>query len=519
MSRTFLDIKSVEPIETGSASPENEHMAKKSRLGRFRASEYILAVEVAHGAFRYVMLNPARSGYEMIAYGLMRPEDLSIGSIEIKELLEAGINWLKANIDGKIGKIYVVSADLDFFVRRLEIPRLRKRRLLSAVAWQLDKLVPIPIESSYLRIKRVKEESKIISLTIGAVPRPRVDQWDFVGHSLEGVVPTSAALAALGPKATSADSAYCYVYCDKNYLSIGFYNSDGLQYAHPAHFQAKKLFETEDPGISDKKVVEDIVGSVEVFYSYFPDITIHGLILFADRKKSQSVSAAIREHLELEIIAIDLPAEYFAPHSRVKPALDIEFMPLLGAPLVTKNDFRFLPQSIEAEQRFRKMKKIAAYCLAAGVLLGVLLSAYWMADVRSLEMNLARKEATKARLISSEGYRKISDYRDATEFMAFLEKQLKSNNSRYSSLLKTLSSVTPAGIYLQNVTTSGEEGSLRVSVAGYYDGDLSKADIAIMNFMEALGTRNVDRLKLQRLGQKLSGKRKIESFQLDGLWR
>jgi hypothetical protein len=95
---------------------------------------------------------------------------------------------------------------------------------------------------------------------------------------------------------------------------------------------------------------------------------------------------------------------------------------------------------------------------------------------------------------------------------------LASPSDENSRLLKMFSNITPDGIYLENVSAVRRERTIHLNIGGYYDGDLKRTDIAMMDFMESLGSRGIEQLRLQRLGRKLSGDRKTERFILEGKW-
>ena len=117
--------------------------------------------------------------------------------------------------------VLVVSSDLDFFVRRLRLPRLKKSEIAEAASWEVSKQIPISIEDSYLFIKGGKKQPAKSVITVGAAPRPQIDRWQYIGEQLAGIIPMSVSLVPLGPRAVSADTAYCYVYQTDSEINVG----------------------------------------------------------------------------------------------------------------------------------------------------------------------------------------------------------------------------------------------------------------------------------------------------------
>jgi len=519
MDKTISDTPAAESTRTNEFAAARSQSGRNRPVFRSKSGKRVLIAEAGSRVFKYIALVQGKNGYEIASYGVVGSEELSVESREQAVLFRAGVEWFKKTSTEDIDEVLVVSSNLDFFVRRLELPPLRERELQSAVTWEADKLIPIPVENSYLLIKKDKHQAGKLILTAGAVPHTQIDQWSYLEESLGGVIPTSVALANLGPEAESTTSSYGFVYSANDYLNIGFYNSSGLLYSHPIRFTPDRLFKNDEPELTAKRIADELINSIEVFYSYFPDISVKGLFLIVAPEQLQSVSDAILERIEINISHFDISScPTVAADSSTGAALDIEFIPLLGAIKVAETDFKFLPRALREKRGRRKSKKIAAYGIAALASIAILLGTFWINDALKSDLELRRMENLKTELENSRAYRRIIDYRNATGVLASLKDAFESRDIEYSTLLKVLSSVTPAGVFLESVRASEKEGKLAITINAFYDGDISRTDIAIISLMEALNERGVNQLRFQRLGQKLSGQRKIESFQLDGKW-
>ena len=504
------------PIEDLSVS-RSPLKIKKMPLNGFFESPVLLVTEVVNGVFRYVKLSDRKGKFFIDSHGAIPAGGLSADPSDPIKTHNAGMEWLRSNHSVNFFKILIVPPKLDFFVRRLEIPRLKSDDLYSAAIWEVDKLIPIPVDESYLLLKDDRKNSGGRSIAAGVVPRYQIDIWEYLGDSLSGVVPISAALASLGPKSKSSDSAYSYIFYNGVNLNIGFYNSNGLQYSHPIQSKSNSLFDTGEPRITTRRVVEELVGSIEVFYSYFPDITISGIVLLAAPDKIEDLIESILERMDIEILTADSAIQSKFVNSDIK-SLDIDFLPLLGAAVADKKEFKFLPRSRAISRESGKLKKIKRYYLAGSFILAVLFAGFWAQKAGDLVSELADRETVKSSILNSAVYSQLSDYKGTTEYLIKLRKEFDSGENKYSGILKILSMSSPDGVHLESVTTSDQRNSIKIRINGYYDGDLSGADIAIMSLMESLSIHGFSNLKLQRLGNKISGNRKIESFVLDGKW-
>jgi hypothetical protein len=494
----------------------SEHQKRRCSRGTglFPANR-VLVTEINDNIFKYAILTRKRDEIIVDSLGRLTAEFLSVDSLDPLDLHKEGVKWLQINSELIFSEVLVVSSNLEFFIRRIKFPAMRKKELYNAIKWETDKLIPIPVSQSYIKIKKDESRDSEVYVTVGAVPRPGVDKWEYLGSTLMGIAPVSAALVSVGPRSESEKSAFCYVYYNEDILNIGFYNAHGLQFSRPIQIRPDKLFDTGVPGTPIRRIVEELISGIEVFYRNFPDMLIDGLILLIPPSLSKPLGEAIAKRLEINIVDFDL-SRYFKYDNKSGPAPDIEFLPLLGAARMNRNSFMFFPESLRRERKLEKLKRISRMIFLAGISIGIFSGIFWLNEIRIQQVKLGNLKKLRAEAVESDAYRQILDYRNRTAHIASLLNQFESNNNDHSKFLKILSSVTPGAICLESSTASRRESSININMAGHYDGDLSLADITIMRFMEALQARGTNGLRLQRLGQKLSGDRKTESFVLDG---
>lgn len=486
---------------------------------RMISKKNTLATMVVSDVFRYALFGWKGNSLDIESFGELSRYDLLLESNDPLDLHRAGLNWIEKNTELEYQEVLVVSSDLDFFVRRLKLPRLKKSEIMGVASWEVSKQIPISIEDSYLFIKGGKKETGRSVVTVGAVPRAQIDGWQYIGEHLSGIIPMAVSLVPLGPGAVSTDMAYCYVYQTDSEVNIGFYNSEGLQYSHTA----QAISARHEPVLSQSRsgparTVEALTNSIEVLYSHFPGMKIEGIVLLVPPEELPELSQAIVEQLELRIIPVDPYAGMSRDSRELWESAGQKYLPLLGAALVGERDFRFFPQSIKERIKKKKINKLIRYLLFFGIFIELVAASLWINDVSGTRSELAHLRALKEKTESSDAYLQSVEYQSRAQFLEALGDQFASRNNDYSTLLKIFSGITPNGIYLENVSAVRKEGRLQLNIGGYYDGDLSEADVAMLNFMEGLKSRGVEGLKLQRLGKKLSGKRKTESFVLEGRW-
>ncbi len=492
----------------------------KSSYGESAGKKVVLATDSSEGSFKFAYLAKTKDRLELLSCGQLKIEHLGLEFEEPLEVHKAGMAWLKKNSEIEFGGVIVVSSGLDFFIRKLELPALKSRELIRAVTWEIDKQIPIPAESAYLHIKKDISGKNISSLTVGAVPIVQVDRWEYLKDDLVGVLPASVSLVPLGPKAISRELAYCYLYQSGEKLVVGFFNSEGLQYAR--HAVIASPYGTEfsflDNGVGMQGIVDELSGSIEVFYSHFPEMKVAGIIPFVPPDKLIELSTLISESILIDVIPVDPYSEVSDDHKSLWKLYGTDLIPLIGAVLVQERDFIFFPKALQLRLKLRNIKRKIKYSIAFLGMSFMVFSAQWFAEWAILQRKLDRLLQSQNEIENSEAFRKNRENLMKSEFISFMSGQHSVGETQYSNLYKSLGLVTPTGIYLENVSAGKNGAGIQGKITAYFQGESSKADFAILRFIENLQSDRADRIKLNRSGGHLTDKHKIENFSIDVRW-
>jgi hypothetical protein len=524
-------LKSTDEIRTGISAGGEEGSTppekRESPVSQYSSSEgrgerisgrYTLVTQIAGQIFRYAFVNRKGSLIEVGSFGEICLKDVGLDSSDPVELHLAGMSWLAENSNLSYEKMILVDGRLDFFVRRLELPALKKHEVLDAVKWEVEKQIPIPVRDSYLSLKQNKTPGGFINIIAAAVPRREIDCWHHLGTLLTGVAPVPVCLAGLGPRSRSREEAYCYVYEADSVIEIGFYNSSGLQYVHSAAAGGTGDHQvSSETGLSRERILEELINSIEVFFGRFPDMTVKGVVLLTGSGNGSALEDMISRRIDIQITTFD-PDSILHTESRELSMTDARFLPLLGAALLERDSFTYIPETLERRIQHSKIRKYRNYLLAAGIAFNTVLGSVWIARSHQASTALDRVEQMRTTMESSDAYAKCLEYKSGIAFLSSLSSELENRSDYHSRFLKILSNITPSSIYLENATLSSKGGQLRFKVGGYFDGDLSKSEAALIRFMMGFESYGMTEMKLQRLGRKISGKRRTENFVLDGRW-
>ncbi len=510
------DEENIEPSPNINSNVFPNKIAISRKLKR-RLESGILVTDISSGSFKHIFLVKRKDKITVKHYGNISREDLGIVSEDPFDLYRAGMALFEGKSNIRVRDILVVSSNLDFFIRRLELPLSKKSEIERAARWEIDKKIPIGADDSYIKIRRDELKNGTCKLTVGAVPRRQINYWQFLDQRLIGVIPTPVALIPLGPPALSQDLSYCYIFYCKSLLNIGYYSSNGLQYQHPVVDEtAETLFEKSDSNLKRSRIVDELANSMEIFYSRFPDKRVAGIILFMSSGQIAQLAPLISENIVIDVIPADFPENVEVDPSCEETQLDPEYFPLLGAARVESNDFIFLPKTLEDNIKNRAIRKTIYYGLTTGLVTILMLFLFLFAGVNISKSRLKNIVAQKGQIENSIAYKKSRDYLTRTNLMSALKKRFDTAENQSSGFYRALESLTPEKIYLNNLILKHEAGQFRVEISGYFEGDITRSDTRILDFMENLKFYGVDQIELRRLGKKLTGNGKTESFEITG---
>lgn len=488
-----------------------------SRKLRRRLESGILVTDISSGSFKHIFLVKKKDKITVKNYGNISREDLGIVSEDPLDLYRAGMAAVEGKSNFRVRDILVVSSNLDFFIRKLELPLSKKSEIERAARWEIDKKIPIGADDSYLKIRKDESKGEACKLTVGAVPRKQINYWQFLDQRLIGVVPMPVALIRLGPPALSKDLSYCYIFYCESHLNIGYYSTNGLQYQHPVVDEtAETPFEQGDTGLKRSRIVDELANSMEIFYSRFPEKRVAGIVLFMSSGEIAQLAPLINESIVIDVIPADFTENVEIDPSCEENQLDPEYFPLLGAARVENDDFIFLPKTLEDNIKNRLIRKTIYYSLTAGLVTILMLFVFLFAGVKISKSRLNNIVAQKSQIENSVAYKKSREYLVRTNLMSALKKRFDDADNQSSNFYKTLENLTPEKIYLNDLTLKSENGQLQVRIAGYFEGEISGSDTRILDFMDNLKFYGVDQINLKRLGKKLSGRGKTESFEITG---
>jgi len=511
------DVYELEDSSTGNNEPAAQDSRKFSRKKRRQLKSGVLITDISSGSFRYISVVKKKEKITVKDYGDLSREELGISSDDSLDLYRAGLASIEGKSRIKIRDILVVSSQLDFFIRKLELPLLKKGEVERAAKWEIDKQIPLSVDDSYLKIRKDEVRDGTCSLTVGAVPRAQINRWQFLDKKLIGVVPTPVTLIPIGPPAISKDLSYCYVFHDESLLYIGFYNSRGLQYQHPIVAESTEtILGTDDSLINSSRIVDELANSVEVFYSRFPDKRVAGIVLFMSYKEISRLAPLISEQIVIDVIPADFPENVEIEKFDDTEILNSKYIPLLGAVRVGNDDFIFLPKTLEDNIKKRIVRKTIYYGLTAGLITLLMLFIFLIAGATIKKSKLRNIAEQKSQIENSIAYKKSREYLMKTNLMSALKNRFDKADNRSSELYSALGNLTPEKIYLNDFSLKSNTEPVQIEVSGYFDGEISRSDITILSFMDNLRNYGLDQIKLDRLSHKLSGNRKTESFRVTG---
>jgi len=139
------------------------------------------------------------------AIGMVETEDLFFKTDKESSLQKQGESIKKLIGQLKIKKkiVHIILPDAVTFSRFVEMPKLNEKELLSAIKYQADQFIPMPLEETNIDIEVVHENQKTSKLTvlISAAPKKLIqrveDMVELIGLMPESIEAEISAIARL----------------------------------------------------------------------------------------------------------------------------------------------------------------------------------------------------------------------------------------------------------------------------------------------------------------------------------
>lgn len=142
------------------------------------------ALDISDPSLKVVKLNQSGNNLTLASFGeiLLRPGIIKRGEIKKEDDLVDAIKKLIIGIEGeKIKTKHVICSlpEEKAFLQVIKMPKMSDEDLKSAVIYESENYIPLPIESVYLDFQVVssKEDSQEMEILIAALPKKIVDSY------------------------------------------------------------------------------------------------------------------------------------------------------------------------------------------------------------------------------------------------------------------------------------------------------------------------------------------------------
>ena len=142
-------------------------------------------LDVSDLSLKIIKLKKQRGGFTLASFGeeAIKPGIIKNGEIKDEEKLAAVIKKAMSKVKGeKISSEYVVASlpEEKSFLQVIEMPRLTEEDLKSAVIYEAENYIPLPIEEVYLDsqiIQPIRNHLDHLDVLIAALPKKIVDPY------------------------------------------------------------------------------------------------------------------------------------------------------------------------------------------------------------------------------------------------------------------------------------------------------------------------------------------------------
>ncbi|MCP4633926.1 MAG: hypothetical protein GY855_13460 [candidate division Zixibacteria bacterium] len=484
---------------------------------------HILCLDLTDWCLRYSIYKKSKKSISWIHAGKL-PE-LAIQENNLPQIVEVGLGILSSRFNLGKAKVLIVINGYEFFLRSTEIPMIKGKNILPAVQWECAKQIPFPIEDAYFRIlgiEKLKEKLRVFSAIINKLT---VDQFDFLGDRLYGVIPSPIALGGnfLGTSDSSGDTEVI-IHWTTTEAVVGFVGANGLVYSSSSRISdlTGQTARHGSIGIYEK-IEHNISNSFDFYDSIYPDKGISSLKLYGARW--EDTAKKIEQNTGIKASSAYTFYRFRNDEHKLKELWSgsgNSYILCAGAVLLEK-DKLFLPDKVRDISRESKLKVKVEIATIISVIAVLLLSALFIFERMTKETILTDTIKDKSSLENSEGYKTAIEIREAINRNTSLLSKIRITPLQLNILLRAISHSVPenVSISLIDINRDGKDaGKFKMRIEGFFYGDIKKADIRLTKFMKSLdGYFITENSKIDRYGEKLDGENKYLGFAYSGTMR
>ena len=238
-------------------------------------------LDINGSALKIVKLKKKRGFFELVSYNntAVKPGVIENGEIKDEESLIKIIKDAQNTVKGeKLNTKYVVASlpEEKSFLQVIQMPKMKEEELRSAVSFEAENYIPLPIDQVYLDfevISPIVDHLNHFDVLIVAMPKIVVDSYASC-FKKAGLIPSvleveSQSMARALVKDQTSNFPLIMLDIGENNICFTAFAGRSIRFTSSIHISSKDLEKSKTP------VLKELLSEVEKYLSFYQDHIFH----------------------------------------------------------------------------------------------------------------------------------------------------------------------------------------------------------------------------------------------------
>jgi hypothetical protein len=384
--------------------------------------------------------------------------------------------------------------------RRLQIPRLGKRELKSAIPIEIKRQIPFPVADACFDYRPIAEVSvgteSQFKIAVTAATRHLVDQhlepFNTLGITVDAIYLATDVVGRLleGLPQFDPDANYCLVNIERTHSEISYYRGTELEFSHVISLGSQFLANRRDDTVFayfTESLIGELQNSVDFYSGQFAARFSNEVYIYGDLSYTDELIDRLNNHVEFAFHRF--PTELI--HTVQFRTEDVRLTAPVCLPAVAAavNNLAIPNLLPEAQKRTSASRRVDRWAMMSVGSMVIFLLGTWVASRSSIADSESRLAAMNGEIDQFRSSSLYVSYDSLKQQMAFDQAYLnksKASPSFVSSGLKELSILAPAEVRLYDYAVTAAAPDKNGRLAGIVKSASTPPEVILAEFVERL---------------------------------
>lgn len=231
-------------------------------------------------SIKIVKLSKRGKNFSVVSFGKtkIKPGIVVSGIIKDEKVLAESIKTACKNVKGKkLNTKYVVASlpEEESFLQVIQMPKMSGKELRSAVPFEAENYIPLPIDDVYLDFQKIFNSPDHIDVLAVATPKKIVDSYVSC-LKMAGLIPValeveSQSILASVIKNEKSEHPLAIIDVGEDAISIIVFCGCSIRLTHSSPISLAQISSLTSKKSAEKKVVDEFVSQIKKYIEFYQE--------------------------------------------------------------------------------------------------------------------------------------------------------------------------------------------------------------------------------------------------------